>query len=157
MNSESGRKPLEIRGHHLSRIVMLLGFYSSMGSVDEAVDTTATRAKIAAENSRKSGYKEDVSGTTEDEKTKYWERYRVLLTSFLTAPDDYPVRIIQDRRDDFCRLCVKGEHCSIKGPRGISTDQEAIWNKMGINYVKRLSRDGEIEIDLGELKEMLQQ
>lgn len=149
------RKPLEIRGHHLKRLKMLFNFYSSFRSIEDAVGATASCAKIAAENSKNPGYKEDLSGATEDEQLRYWESYRTLLTSFLVLPDNHTVRIIQDKRDDFCRLCVAGKHCLENGPWGMSTDRYVVWSRMGTNYANRLSSDGEIEMSLGGLKEAL--
>lgn len=149
-------KPLELRGHHLNRLRMLLNFYETTGSITEAVESTAACAQVAI-TQRPLEYQNDVMGYSSDERKAYWRRYKTLLRQILEIPNDQHVTIIQDRKDDICRLCVEGggTHCENRGPWGISADKDVVWNRLGTSFVTELSINGKTTLPFGELKALL--
>lgn len=126
----SGRKSLEIRGHHLKSFARLFVYLNHDGQLRRSVEEFGSSKEIdrainaAIDNEIRivgkedtgvvlpEGYKEDVLGSTSEELKIFRKKHQKVYLDFLTLPDDYPVKILTNELDDICRACVIGRHCT---------------------------------------------
>lgn len=123
------RKPFSIRGHHLSAFCKLdellrktleqdpwfVSFVpGAMAESDiQAVDLSLKQISEGKSNGLSEEYCVDVQGNTEQQKRMRKNKLTKVYRTFCRIPDDYPVEIVSGRKDEICKACVFGKHCSV--------------------------------------------
>ena len=139
--------PLEIRGHHLPRLVSLVCWKTEPGKYAESM-------VIMARKNKNPEYRMDLIGDTEEEAQRFLDKNTVVAKRFMELPDDYPVRIVFGKPDDICRTCAIGNHCQNEKIR------HADWLESHNFFIQAgfmpTPNNGEI-ITLGQLKEAVRE
>jgi hypothetical protein len=172
------RTPLTIRGHHLALLRTLENghltvfheyrptssrkYAASMMRSYRSVYREALLDKLLQEASEREGreyqYYKDVIGATPIQHRVFQRRVRKYFETFqrlVKAHPDYPIEIVDGRKDTFCETCpIKGDHCTTKKKdiyqaRDNNNNTHIKDTRMVeqfINTAKRLGLDNEIHL-----------
>ena len=149
--TEPKEKSLVIRGHHLKNLQDILTEGKvSVGNIEKIVSRETSKLLYSIKfyhdlSEDFNQYKEDVLGTTSEEEVNFVIGFQGFLRKILTFPDDYSVTIVTDKRDDICKLCTIGNHCSQPMYKG---DEDTIHKFFGKDS------SNEFTTNLGELREL---
>lgn len=125
IETEDGRRPFVIRGHHL-------GLFTDLAKGNITPDDLSSKLKTEMQNdldvalfSRKHfsfkehvlqqiRYGHDVLGYTAEDANKVETNDLKIFEKFTELPSDYPVDIVEGQKDEICKGCIVGKHCTLR-------------------------------------------
>ena len=138
--SKKNKNPFVIRGHHLDVFIEVARGYMTPEDIasddrngrEEDLKMTTKDASLTQEQivyiRQERAYARDVIGKTKKEAEAYEHKSTELFHKFLQLPDEHPVRIVVGQKDEICKTCTVGDHCSLKdqgrynGGESVSSD-----------------------------------
>lgn len=107
------REPFVVRAHHID---LIRNFLNSERSASDFVNEYVefARGQLASQNTsrRLRSYLRDVLGDTPEQLDIYRRNEAEFFEEFLGLSSDFPVKIVEGKKDKICEGCAIGEHCS---------------------------------------------
>ncbi|GEM_PF-3297077 len=112
------RDPFIIRGHHSMQFANVLykrftpGEQAKLFRRKKEDILKATPDALKPSRAYERMYARDVLGDTPEEATRFEQFFKVFLERFLSLPPGYPVKLVENQKDDICKACTIGDHCT---------------------------------------------
>ena len=108
--ADDKREPFSIRVHHLTNYQeLMMKKISPNDIVDNMIfDITFT----AKEDKKVNEYLHDLIGETKEEREKFRNSMIKSYETFLSLPNNYPIEILEGKKDNICNSCTIGNHCT---------------------------------------------
>lgn len=118
---EASEEPFRIRGHHLFHYADLINRFGGYapGKAKLLTESMAQQLKRVRNSpfryhDRAQWYYEDVVGPEQEDTDLYQEKIEASFKEFSSLPDNAPIDLVAGSKDEMCKGCSIGEHCTLR-------------------------------------------